>query len=100
MAISIQVDKRALESTAETVNKKSQLQFDTLDDIKKTINNLQGSWASDAGEEIRAAITGMEKRFEQYKEVTDSYCQFLLKTAQAYADTENELTRLAGEFKF
>ena len=73
--------------------------FDILNDIKTTINNLEGSWASEAGAEIRAAITAMQPRFDQYKQVTDSYREFLLKTADLYARTESELKTMASDFK-
>ena len=96
---SLRVNQTEIENVAKTVHTESEKMLGILEKIKDTVNNLSNSWASEAGEEIRAAITNMQKRFEQYRDVTESYSQFLYNTAKAYAETESELKSMASDFK-
>lgn len=49
---------------------------DTLNSIRQTINNLESQWTSDTSDTIRAKITGMQPKFDTYKEVIESYAKF------------------------
>ena len=97
--ITLQVDKEALQKTLETVQRKSSQMLEILQGIKETVLQLQGTWASEAGDEIRAAIDAMQQRFDDYKAVTDSYAAFLEKTMDTYFSLETKLTSDASAFK-
>ena len=45
----------------------------TLQQIKSIINALEADWTSDTSDTIRAKITGMQPKFDSYKEVIESY---------------------------
>lgn len=69
---------------------------ETLNNIKQTINNLEPQWTSDTSDTIRAKITGMQPKFDTYKEVVESYAKFLDNTAAQYEGTENTLNSNAA----
>lgn len=64
---------------------------DTLNQIKQIINNLESQWTSDTSDTIRAKITGMQPKFDTYKEVIESYAKFLDNTVAQYEGTESTL---------
>ena len=69
---------------------------DTLNTIKQTINNLESQWTSDTSDTIRAKITGMQPKFDTYKEVIESYAKFLDNTVAQYEGTESTLNSNAS----
>ena len=69
---------------------------DTLNSIKQTINNLEAQWTSDTSDTIRAKITGMQPKFDTYKEVIESYAKFLDNTVAQYEGTESTLNSNAS----
>ena len=64
---------------------------DTLNQIKQIINNLESQWTSDTSDTIRAKITGMQPKFDTYKEVIESYAKFLDNTVAQYEGTESTM---------
>lgn len=71
----------------------------TLESIKSAINALEAEWTSDTSDTIRAKITGMQPKFDSYKEVIESYAKFLDNTVQQYETTESTLnTNAASQF--
>ena len=71
----------------------------TLESIKSAINALEAEWTSDTSDTIRAKITGMQPKFDSYKEVIESYAKFLDTTVQQYETTESTLnTNAASQF--
>ena len=68
----------------------------TLADIKAAINALEAQWTSDTSDTIRAKITGMQPKFETYKEVIESYAKFLDNTVAQYEQTESTLNSNAS----
>ena len=69
---------------------------DTLNSIKQTINNLESQWTSDTSDTIRAKITGIQPKFDTYKEVIESYAKFLDNTVAQYEGTESTLNSNAS----
>lgn len=69
---------------------------DTLNSIRQTINNLESQWTSDTSDTIRAKITGMQPKFDTYKEVIESYARFLDNTVAQYEGTESTLNSNAS----
>jgi WXG100 family type VII secretion target len=68
----------------------------TLENIKNAINALEAEWTSDTSDTIRAKITGMQPKFDSYKEVIESYAQFLNNTADEYEQAETTLNQNAS----
>ena len=99
MAENINVSEQVLRDTASRFETDNGKMYDILSDIKAKMNSLNDTWVSDAGSEIRAAMNAMETRFDQYREVIDSYKQFLITTADTYVNVEDSLKNMASAFK-
>jgi len=71
----------------------------TLTEIKNVINKLEADWTSDTSDTIRSKITGMQPKFDTYREVIERYAEFLDKTAEQYETTEGTLqSNAASQF--
>ena len=72
---------------------------ETLQQIKSAINALETEWTSDTSDTIRSKITGMQPKFESYREVIESYAKFLDNTVAKYESTEGTLqSNAASQF--
>lgn len=99
MADSIQISTQVLLDTAEKVRNINTTLDTKLADINKSMNDLEATWKSDAANDIRAAMNAMKPRFEEYKNVVESYAKFLVNTAQSYESTESAIQTNASAFK-
>lgn len=99
MADSIKISTQVLRDTSEKVNKINTSMDTALADINKKMNDLEATWKSDAASDIRAAMNALKPRFEQYKNVVNSYSKFLVTTAQNYETTETSIQNNASAFK-
>ncbi len=99
MAGGIKVSTQVLTETAQKMRSINANMDNKLADINTKMNNLENTWQSAAGQEIRAAMNAMKPRFEEYKRVVESYAKFLDTTAQSYEATENTAQNNASQFK-
>lgn len=100
MADSIQISTQVLVDTAEKVRSINNTLDSKLAEINKNMNDLESTWwKSDAATDIRAAMNALKPRFEEYKNVVESYAKFLVTTAQSYETTEGAIQNNAGAFK-
>lgn len=99
MADSIKISTQVLTETAEKVRAINKNLDEKLADINKNMNDLEATWKSDAATDIRAAMNGMKPKFEEYKNVIESYAKFLVNTAQSYESTESAVQTNANAFK-
>ena len=82
MADGIQISTQVLLDTAEKVRTINTTLDSKLADINKNMNDLEATWKSDAASDIRAAMNALKPRFEEYKNIVESYAKFLVNTAQ------------------
>lgn len=99
MADSIQVSTQVLVDTAGKVRDCNSILDEKLNEINKSMNDLEATWKSDAASDIRAAMNALKPRFEEYKNVVESYAKFLVSTAQNYDTTESAVQSNASQFK-
>ena len=99
MADSIKISTQVLEETAQKVRNCNTAMDGKLSDINKNMNDLEATWKSDAASDIRAAMNALKPKFEQYKNVIESYAKFLVNTAQSYEATEGAIQSNASAFK-
>ena len=99
MAESIKVSTQVLRDTSDKVKNINSRMDEKLKEINRKMQELSSSWHSDAAEEIRAKMNGMNPRFEEYKAVVESYASFLLKTAELYEQTEQNIQQNASQFR-
>ncbi len=99
MADSIKISTQVLMDTAEKVRNCNKSMDEKLADINKNMNDLEATWKSDAANDIRSAMNALKPRFEEYKNVIESYAKFLVNTAQSYESTESAVQTNANAFK-
>ena len=99
MADSIKISTQVLTDTAQKVRNCNTVMDEKLADINKNMNDLEATWKSDAASDIRAAMNALKPKFEQYKNVIESYAKFLVNTAQSYETTESAIQSNASAFK-
>ena len=99
MADSIKISTQVLTDTAQKVRNCNTAMDQKLSDINKNMNDLEATWKSDAAIDIRAAMNALKPKFEQYKNVIESYAKFLVNTAQSYETTEGAIQSNASAFK-
>ncbi len=99
MADGIQISTQVLLDTADKVRTINNTLDSKLADINKNMNDLEATWKSDAASDIRAAMNALKPRFEEYKNVVESYAKFLVNTAQNYESTESGIQSNASAFK-
>ena len=99
MSDGINISLAEVSATAASIRSTNSNLANTLQQIKTQMNNLQNSWQSDAGNTIRERMNAMQPRFEQYREVVESYSKFLDQTVTAYNATESNVNSAASSFK-
>lgn len=99
MAGGIQVTTQVLTETAGKIRTINANMDSKLADINNKMNSLESSWQSSAASDIRAAMNAMKPRFEEYKNVVESYAKFLDNTAASYEATETTAQSNANAFK-
>lgn len=99
MAGGIQVTTQVLTETAGKIRTINGNMDSKLTDINNKMNALESTWQSSAATDIRAAMNAMKPRFEEYKNVVESYAKFLDTTAASYETTEAAAQNNASQFK-
>lgn len=99
MAGGIKITSQVVRDAAAKISNLNIEMDNALSDIKSKMNALESTWQSDAGNEIRSAMNALQPRFNEYKEVVDSYVTFLNTTAQRYEETEQTVQNNASAFK-
>lgn len=95
----INVSTQVLLDTAVKVRNCNSIMDGKLNEINQKMNDLESTWKSDAANDIRTAMNNLRPKFEEYKNVVESYAKFLTDTAQRYETTETTIQNNANQFK-
>ncbi|WML60552.1 pore-forming ESAT-6 family protein [Neobacillus sp. PS2-9] len=95
----INISLPEVSSTAQSIKAINQDLSTRLEEIKKEMGNLAQSWQSDASNTIRDKFNALAPRFEEYKNVINSYAIFLDQTVDNYNQTETAINNNASQFK-
>lgn len=95
----IKISLNEVSNTAGSLRNLNQQLTTKLEEIKAQMDGLASTWQSDASNTIRAKFTGLQPRFEEYREVIDNYARFLDSTVQAYDTAESNINNNASMFK-
>ena len=63
------------------------------------MNSLQSTWQSEASNTIITNFNKLESKFQDYKNVIDSYGTFLESTVDSYTQTESSINNNASAFQ-
>lgn len=95
----ISITMAEVSATSSSIRNTNASLSSTLQQIKGSMNNLSSTWQSQAGETIRARFNALAPKFDNYKEIVDSYSKFLDNTVTNYNATEGAINNIAGQFK-
>ncbi|WP_239617476.1 pore-forming ESAT-6 family protein [Cohnella mopanensis] len=95
----ISISLGAVAKTAATIRNLNSSLSTKLDEIKKEMGNLSSTWQSDASNTIRNNFNALAPRFEEYKQVVESYAKFLDNTVTNYEAAETAINSNASAFK-
>lgn len=95
----IKISFAEVSTTAGTIRSLNQSLTNNLDQIRKEINDLSSVWQSDAGETIQSKINAMQAKFDEYKNIVDSYAKFLDNVVEHYGQTEGSINNGASSFR-
>ena len=99
MAEGISISLEEVSQTANTIRTLNTSMNTTLENIKTEINNLQNTWQSRGGDNIRNRFNTMSASFEEYRKIVDSYAMFLDDTVSTYKSTEDSINANADAFQ-
>ena len=95
----IKITFEEVRGKAQEIRAHNEVLTDTLVSIKGAINALESVWTSDASDTIRSKITGMQPKFDLFRDTVESYAKFLDNAAANYESTENAVnTTAASQF--
>lgn len=96
----INVSLDEVRRAAQTISSLNKSLEERLNEISKDMRSLEASWTSQAAMTIQEKFNGYsQKYFQTYKDVIDSYVNFLNKTvADNYEQTETAINNNASQF--
>lgn len=95
----IKITLGEVSKTAGQIRSLNQNLATRLEQIKNEMNALAQTWNSDASNTIRANFNALAPKFEEYRQIVDSYAKFLDNTVTSYDATESAINSNASAFK-
>ncbi|MBO0961674.1 WXG100 family type VII secretion target [Neobacillus sp. MM2021_6] len=95
----VKISLGEVSKTASQIRNLNNNLYVRLQDIKKEMNALSQTWNSDASNTIRANFNAFSARFDNYRDVVESYAKFLDGTVTNYDATEAAINNNASQFK-
>ena len=95
----INISLGEVSKTAGTIRTINQALTARLEEIKKEMNALSSTWQSDASNTIRNNFNALAPKFEEYRNVIESYAKFLDVTVTNYNTAETTINNNASSFK-
>ncbi|MBQ1445610.1 MAG: pore-forming ESAT-6 family protein [Solobacterium sp.] len=92
----LNISLEQVSETAALLRTLNQSMYDSLQQMKRYMNDTDSSWMSEAGETIRTRFNQFALRFESQKEDIDSYARFLDRTVTDYDTLETTLNANAS----
>ena len=99
MADGIQITTAEVRGLANSINNTNEALAQTLEQIKSKMDGLASTWQSEASDTIRTKFNSLAPRFQEYRDVVQSYSKFLNTTADNYDATESAINSSASSFK-
>lgn len=96
----IRISLAEVADTAAKIRSLNEQMYNNLNEMKKEMGLLDGTWISDGSTEIRSRFNLFALRFEKQKAVIDSYARFLDLTVQSYDTLESTITGNASGMQY
>jgi uncharacterized protein YukE len=95
----INISLAEVTDTANRLRSLGQQMYDELNQMKREMDSLAGSWVSEGSEEIRSKFGMLAARFEKHKADIDSYAKYLDLTVSSYDTLESTITSNAASMQ-
>jgi WXG100 family type VII secretion target len=95
----INISLGEVSKTAGTIRTLNTTLTARLEDIKKEMDGLAATWQSEGSETIRGNFNALAPKFENYREIIESYAKFLDTTVASYDAAETQINSNASQFK-
>ncbi len=95
----IQISLQEVADTANTLRTLNQMMDEELNEMKREMNLLNGTWISDGSNEIRNKFHLFSNRFEKQKETIQQYAKFLDLAVSSYDTLETTITSNASSMQ-
>lgn len=92
----IKISLNEVSDTANRIRNLNQMMYESLVQMKNDMNALDMNWISDASQEIRMKFNQFATKFDNQKDVIDSYARFLDLTVSTYEMLEATMTNNAS----
>ncbi len=96
----INISLAEVSETASKMRNLNMMMYEDLEMMKKDMNSLDVSWISDGSNEIRNRFNLLSSKFDEYKNVIDSYVNFLELTVSSYDSLETTITNNASGIQY
>ena len=97
--IGINISTAEVAALAVSIRSDNTKMYEDLQAIKKAMDELANSWQCEAGEAIRTNFNAEAPKFDTYKDIIESYADFLDKTVTRYETDETTVTNNENQFK-
>ena len=96
----INISLAEVSEAASKMRNYNQIMYEDLQNMKKDINSLDISWISDGSTEIRNRFNMLSAKFDEYKNIIESYVNFLELTVSSYDSLETTITSNASGIQY
>lgn len=96
----VRISLNEVSDTSNRIRSLSAMIYDTLSQMRNDMDSLSSTWMSDGGEEIRNRFRLFSSRFENMKEVIDSYADYLDLAVSSYDSYESVITSNASNVQY
>ena len=98
MAIRISFDE--VTEAAAKIRRLNESIYDSVQAMQRQMEQLDGTWVSQGSQEIRERFALFAGRFEQQREVIESYADFLDMTVLSYETLETTIHANASQLQY
>lgn len=96
----ISISLQEVSDTANKLRSLNQMMDEELQQMKREMNLLNGTWISDGSQEIRNRFQLFSMRFEKQKATIDQYARFLDLAVSSYDTLETTITSNASGMQY
>lgn len=96
----IRISLDEVTQAAASIRRLNEAMYENVSAMAREMERLDGTWISRGSAEIRERFLLFAKRFEQQREVIDSYADFLDMTVLSYETLETTIQTNASDLQY
>ena len=96
----IKISLDEVSQAAAAIRRLNESMYENVTAMRREMERLDGTWISRGSSEIRERFMLFSKRFEQQREVIESYADFLDMTVLSYDTLETTIQSNASDLQY